>query len=45
MPFTPVMGHIGDGAAKCQMMSSREKDVNCQKIKHLDYGGGSQKMN
>ena len=43
-PYTPsplfpwVMGHIGDGAAKCQMMSSCQKDVNCQKIKYLDYG-------
>ena len=25
------MGHIGDGAAKCQMMSSCQKDVYCQK--------------
>ena len=24
-------------------MSSCQKDVKCQKIKHLDYGGGSQK--
>ena len=30
------MGHTGDGAAKCQI-------VKCQKIKYLDYGGGSQK--
>ena len=30
----------------CQVvkkMSSCQKDVKCQKIKHLDYGGGSQK--
>ena len=25
-------------------MSSCQKDVKCQKIKHLDYGGGSQKI-
>ena len=25
-------------------MSSCQKDVKCQKIKHLDYGGGSQKQ-
>ena len=24
-------------------MSSCQKDVKCQKMKHLDYGGGSQK--
>ena len=24
-------------------MSSCQKDVKCQKVKHLDYGGGSQK--
>ena len=29
--FPWVMGHIGDGAAKCQMMSSCQKDVYCQK--------------
>ena len=26
-------------------MSSYQKDVQCQKVKHLDYGGGSQKIN
>ena len=36
-------GHTGDWAAKCQMMSSCQKDVKCQKIKYLDCGGGSQK--
>ena len=39
------MGYTGDGAAKCQMMSSCQKDVQCQKVKHLDYGEGSQKKN
>ena len=24
-------------------MSSFQKDVKCQKVKHIDYGGGSQK--
>ena len=24
-------------------MSSCQKDVKCQKVKHTDYGGGSQK--
>ena len=31
---------------RCQVdkkMSSCQKDVKCQKIKHLHYGGGSQK--
>ena len=33
---------------KCKLkppkkMSSCQKDVKCQKMKHLDYGGGSQK--
>ena len=31
---------------RCQVvkkMSSCQKNVKCQKIKHLDYGGGSQK--
>ena len=49
------MGHMGNGAhgqfapkisKRCQVvkkMSSCQKDVKCQKIKHLDYGGGSQK--
>ena len=26
-------------------MSSCQKDVKCQKVKHIDYGGGSQKKN
>ena len=25
------------------MVSSCQKDVKCQKVKHTDYGGGSQK--
>ena len=29
--------------SKCQKMSSCQKDVKCQIVKHLDYGGGSQK--
>ena len=48
-------GHMGNGAhgrfapkisKRCQVvknMSSCRKDVKSQKIKHLDYGGGSQK--
>ena len=49
------MSHMGNGAhgrfapkisKRCQVvkkMSSCQKDVKCQKMKHLDYGGGSQK--
>ena len=43
------MGHMGKGGpwAICSQnikkMSSCQKDVKCQKMKHLDYGGGSQK--
>ena len=52
---TRGMGHVGNGAhgrfapkisKRCQVvkkMSSCQKDVRCQKMKHLDYGGGSQK--
>ena len=37
--FPWVVGHTGDGAAKCQMMWSCQKDVNCQKsnILTMDY--------
>ena len=49
-----AIGHMGNGAHGqfapkmpkiCQVvkkMSSCQKDVKCQKIKHLEYGGGSQ---
>ena len=52
---TLAMGHMGNGvrgqfapkmSKRCQVvkkMSSCQKNVKCQKIKHLDYGGGSQK--
>ena len=51
---TWAIGHMDNGAhgrfapkmsKRCQVvkkMSSCQKDVKCQKIKHLDYGGGSQ---
>ena len=50
-----AIGHMSNGAhgrfapkisKRCQVvkkMSSCQKDVKCQKMKHLDYGGGSQK--
>ena len=34
---TWTMGYRPSNVSECQ------KDVKCQKIKHLDYGGGSQK--
>ena len=50
-------GQMGNGnhgrfapkiSKRCQdvkKMSSSQKDVKCQIVKHLDYGGGSQKKN
>ena len=40
---TWAMGYRASNVSECQKMSSCQKDVKCQKIKHLDYGGGSQK--
>ena len=47
---TWAMGLMGHGSlsyvSKCQVvkkMSSCQKYVKCQIVKHLDYGGGSQK--
>ena len=41
---SPVMGWGGlSNVAKCQKMSSCQKDFKCQIVKHLDYGGGSEK--
>ena len=43
------MSHMGKGGPwsicfqDIKKMSSCQKDVKCQKMKHLDYGGGSQK--
>ena len=34
---TWAMGYRPSNVSECQ------KDVKCKKIKHLDYGGGSQK--
>ena len=46
-PCAPLaMCHIAHVSKTCQVvkrMSSCQKDVKCQKIKHTDYGGGSQK--
>ena len=40
------MCHIAHVSKRCQVvkkMSSCQKDVKCHKVKHMDYGGGSQK--
>ena len=46
-PCAPLpMCHIANLSKRCQAvkkMSSCQKDVKCQKVKHMDYGGGSQK--
>ena len=46
-PCAPLaMCHIAHVPKRCQIvkkMSSGQKDVKCQKVKHIDYGGGSQK--
>ena len=46
-PCAPLaMCHIAHVSKTCQVvkrMSNCQKDVKCQKIKHTDYGGGSQK--
>ena len=48
LPMCPV-AHIKKDvklSERCQAlkkMSSYQKDVKCQKVKHIDYGGGSQK--
>ena len=39
-------GQWGTGQVMCQNVKRCQvvkKDVKCQKIKHIDYGGGSQK--
>ena len=46
-PCAPLaMCRIAHVSKRCQVvkkMSSCQKDVKCQKVKHIDYGGGSQK--
>ena len=41
---TWTMGCRPSNVLECQTMSSCQKDIKCQKFKHLDYGGGSQKQ-
>ena len=38
-----VMCQMSKRSQVVKKMSNCQKDVKCQKIKHLDYGGGSQK--
>ena len=40
---TWAMGPWAICTQNVKKMSSCQKDVKCQKVKHLDYGGGSQK--
>ena len=40
---TSHMGNSSTGGMLCVKMSKLSKDVKCQIVKHLDYGGGSQK--
>ena len=47
LPMCPI-AHVSccTYQKRCQVvrkMSSCQKDVKCQKVKHMDYGGGSQK--
>ena len=34
---------LSKGCQIVKKMSNCQKDVKCQKVKHIDYGGGSQK--
>ena len=50
LTMTPICPHVPLPICqkRCQVvkkMSSCQKDVKCQKVKHTDYGGGSQKKN
>ena len=47
---TFLIGHMSKKVSSCRKdvklskkMSSCQKDVKYQKVKHIDYGGGSQK--
>ena len=46
IPICPHVKKYVKLSKRCQVikkMSSCQKDVKCQKVKHMDYGGGSQK--
>ena len=40
-----LIAHVSKRCQVVKKMSSCQKDVKCQKVKHMDYGGGSQKKN
>ena len=40
LPMCPI-AHMSKKMSSCQ--KDVKKDVKCQKVKHMDYGGGSQK--
>ena len=42
LPTFPI-AHMSKRCQVVKTMSSCQKDVKCQKVKHIDYGGGSQK--
>ena len=45
LPTFPI-AHMSKKMSSCQnvkKMSKCQKDVKCQKVKHMDYGAGSQK--
>ena len=42
LPTFPI-AHMSKRCQVIKKMSSCQKDVKCQKVKHMDYGGGSQK--
>ena len=41
LPMCPI-AHVSC-CPYVKKMSSCQKDVKCQQVKHMDYGGGSQK--
>ena len=42
LPMCPIV-HVSKRCQVVKKMSNCQKDVKCQKVKHIDYGGGSQK--
>ena len=42
LPTFPI-AHMSKRCQVVKKVSSCQKDVKCQKVKHTDYGGGSQK--
>ena len=42
LPMCPI-AHVSKTCQVVKRMSNCQKDVKCQKVKHIDYGGGLQK--